>query len=177
MIETVKSLKVELLSVKADNECILKAQEELNNVILNKLLSQEEIKKKEPINQPDETASYKWKSRRIDPLGSDSSSANGDQAEQHKNETKNSSEPNHSESWKDKRKCRYNDEITGEFNKIKAPTFNGEVETGEEVEAWLFGMTKYFQIYNYSSEMKARITIYNLTGKADIWWQDVKGMK
>jgi len=59
MIETVKSLKVELLSVKADNECILKAQEELNNVILNKLLSQEEIKKKEPINQPDETASYK----------------------------------------------------------------------------------------------------------------------
>jgi len=39
MIETVKSLKAELMSVKNDNERILKAQEELNNVILNKLLS------------------------------------------------------------------------------------------------------------------------------------------
>ena len=137
MIETVISLKAELLSVKTDNECILKAQEELNNVILNKLLSQEEIKKKEPINQPDGTASYKRKARRIDPLGSDSSSSNEDQVEQHKNETKNSSEPNHSESWKDKKKRRYHDEITGEFKKIKPPTFNGEVETGEEAEAFI----------------------------------------
>jgi len=68
MIEIVKSLKAELLSVKTDNERILKAQEELNNVILNKPLSQEEIKKKEPINQPDVTTSYKRKARRIDPL-------------------------------------------------------------------------------------------------------------
>jgi len=78
MIETVKSLKEELQSVKTDNERILKSQEELNNVILNKLLSQEENKKKELVNQPDGTASYKRKSRWLDLLDSDSSSANED---------------------------------------------------------------------------------------------------
>jgi len=65
----------------------------------------------------------------------------------------------------------------GEFKKIKPPTFNGEVEKGEEAEAWLSGMKKYFQIYNYFDELKARMAIYNLTGNADIWWQDIKRVK
>jgi hypothetical protein len=65
----------------------------------------------------------------------------------------------------------------GEFKKIKPPIFNGEIETGEEAEAWLSGMQKYFQIYNYSSELKARMAIYNLTEKEDIWWQDIKRVK
>ena len=43
--------------------------------------------------------------------------------------------------------------------------FNGEIEKGEEAEAWLLEMMKYFQIYNYSNELKAKMTIYNLTGK------------
>ena len=51
--------------------------------------------------------------------------------------------------------------------------FNGEVENCEEVEAWLSDMKKYFQIYNYSDRMKYRMVIYNLTGKADIWWQNI----
>ena len=38
-------------------------------------------------------------------------------------------------------------------------------------------MKKYFQIYNYSNQLKARMAIYNLTGKADIWWQDLKRVK
>jgi len=36
------------------------------------------------------------------------------------------------------------EELAGEFRKIRPPTFNGEVEKGEEVEAWLLGMKKYF---------------------------------
>ena len=52
--------------------------------------------------------------------------------------------------------------------------FNGEIEKGEEVETWLFGMKKYFQIYNYSDELKLKMAIYNLTGREDIWWQDIK---
>jgi len=88
-----------------------------------------------------------------------------------------SSGDRHSEHHKSKKKRQYHDEITGEFKKIKPPTFNGEVETGEEAEAWLSGMKKYFQIYNYCGELKARMAIYNLTGKADIWWQDLKRMK
>ena len=38
-------------------------------------------------------------------------------------------------------------------------------------------MKKYFQIYNYSNQLKARMTIYNLTGKVGIWWQDIKRVK
>ena len=55
--------------------------------------------------------------------------------------------------------------------------FNGEVEKGEEAEAWLSGMKKYFHIYNYSNKLKARMAIYNLTRKADILWQDLKRVK
>ena len=40
--------------------------------------------------------------------------------------------------------------FSGEFKKIKPPTLNGETEKGKEVESWLSGMNKYFQIYNYS---------------------------
>ena len=43
--------------------------------------------------------------------------------------------------------------------------FNGEIKKGEEAEAWLSGMKKYFQIYNYSDELKEKMAIYNLTEK------------
>ena len=55
--------------------------------------------------------------------------------------------------------------------------FNAEVEKGEEFEAWLSGMKNYFQIYNYFDILKAQMAIYNLTGKSDIWWQDIKRVK
>ena len=35
-------------------------------------------------------------------------------------------------------------------------------------------MKKYFQIYNYSNQLKTGMPIYNLTGKDDIWWKDLK---
>ena len=41
--------------------------------------------------------------------------------------------------------------------------FNGEIEKGEEEEAWLSKMKKYFQIYNYYDELKAKMAIYNMT--------------
>ena len=47
----------------------------------------------------------------------------------------------------------------------------------EEAESWLSGIKKYFQIYNYSNQLKAGMDIYNLTGKADILWQDLKRVK
>ena len=55
--------------------------------------------------------------------------------------------------------------------------FNGEIEKGEEVETSPSGMKKYFQIYNYPDELKAKMAIYNLTRKVDIWWQDIKKIK
>ena len=38
-------------------------------------------------------------------------------------------------------------------------------------------MKNYFHIYNYSDRLKAYIAIYNLTGKADISWKDIKSVK
>ena len=38
-------------------------------------------------------------------------------------------------------------------------------------------MRKYFQVHNYSSEMKYQIPIYNLNGKAARWWIDLKHAK
>ena len=38
-------------------------------------------------------------------------------------------------------------------------------------------MKKYFDIYNYSNQLKVRLSIYNLTGKANIQWQDIKRVK
>ena len=55
--------------------------------------------------------------------------------------------------------------------------FNGEIEKGEEVEAWLGGMKKCFQIHNYSDELNAKMKIYNLTRKEDIWWKDINKVK
>ena len=46
--------------------------------------------------------------------------------------------------------------------------FNGKVEKVEEEKARLLGMNKYFQIYNYSERLKSHMSIYNLTGKANI---------
>ena len=38
-------------------------------------------------------------------------------------------------------------------------------------------MRKYFHIYNYSNQLKARMAISNLSGKVNIWWQDIKREK
>ena len=78
------------------------------------------------------------------------------------------------EGTKTDRKRKQVDHLEGEFKKIKPATSNGESRIGEEVEAWLLDIKKYFQIYNYSSNMKVRMAIYNLKGKAIIWWQDLK---
>ena len=65
----------------------------------------------------------------------------------------------------------------GNLKNIKPLMFNGEIEKREDVESWLSGMKKYFQIYNYSDELKAKMAIYNLAGKVDIWWQYIKKLK
>jgi hypothetical protein len=72
------------------------------------------------------------------------------------------------------KKRKQTDHLEGEFKKIKPVTFDGESRIGEESEAWLLDIKKYFQIYNYFSNMKVRMAIYNLKGKANIWWQDLK---
>ena len=37
----------------------------------------------------------------------------------------------------------------------------------------MLDIKKYFHIYNYSNNMSARMEVYNLKGKANIWWEDL----
>eukprot|EP00253_Pinus_taeda_P012585 PITA_12585 len=66
-------------------------------------------------------------------------------------------------------------ELQGEFRKIKPPHFDGEHE--EVAEAWLINMNKYFQLYEYDHNLKARLAIFQLQGKATLWWEEVKIVK
>jgi hypothetical protein len=56
------------------------------------------------------------------------------------------------------------------MNKIKPPIFDGEHKKEEDVETWFLGMNKYFQLQNYSSHAEGRIAMYQLKGKASMWW-------
>jgi len=67
--------------------------------------------------------------------------------------------------------------LPDEFKKAKPPTFDGEMKKSQDVEAWLLGMRKLFILHDYSENMKARISIFSLKGKVDIWWEDVKNIK
>jgi hypothetical protein len=62
------------------------------------------------------------------------------------------------------------DELQGEMNKIKNPTFYCEHKKDEDVETWMLGMRNYFQLHNYSSHTEGIISIYQLKGKTSIWW-------
>jgi hypothetical protein len=62
------------------------------------------------------------------------------------------------------------EELKGEMNKIKPPTFDGEHKKEEDAETWFLGMKKYFQLQNYSAHAEGRIAMYQLKGKASMWW-------
>jgi hypothetical protein len=62
------------------------------------------------------------------------------------------------------------DELRGEMNKIKPPTFDGEHKKDEDAETWLLGMRKYFQLHNYSSHPEGITSIYQLKVKSSMWW-------
>ena len=82
-----------------------------------------------------------------------------------------------SSSHKIKRKRHHRDRSLDEFKKAKPPTFDGEIKTRQEDEAWLLGIKKYFQVHDYSGNMKARVAIFNMNGRASIWWEHFKQVK
>jgi hypothetical protein len=158
VLETMRNLIVELQVFKVDNEKLKKAQqeqEEINEVLLCSIVTKkipndtnhdEEVRKRASKNSGPETEK------------GDSSSEGTPSA---KNKTKTD------------RKRKEIDHLEGEFKKIKPTTFDGESRTGEETEAWLLDIKKYFQIYNYSSNMKVRMVICNMKGKVRIWNKEV----
>jgi hypothetical protein len=63
------------------------------------------------------------------------------------------------------------DILQGEINNIKPPNFNAKHRKGDEVEAWMLGMKKYFQLHDYPSGVETRIATYQLQGKLAMWWE------
>jgi hypothetical protein len=61
-----------------------------------------------------------------------------------------------------------------QLRKLKQPSFKGEREREDDVEAWFLRLRRYFQFYNYSSNLEARISTYHLHGKAAMWWDQLK---
>jgi hypothetical protein len=64
--------------------------------------------------------------------------------------------------------------LQGELRKLKPPSFEGEREREDDVEAWFLGLRIYFQLHNYSSNLEARISTYHLHGKAAMLWDQLK---
>lgn len=61
-----------------------------------------------------------------------------------------------------------------EFRKAKPPTFDGELKKPEHVDTWLLVMKKFFELHDYTENIKARITIFSLKGRVSIWWEYVR---
>ena len=150
-------------TVKKENERILRAQEELNQILMEKFQSEEKDKQ---IGSED--MSYQRKSKNSKQYKFESSSSSKIYGDSHRKNRQYSSDSSEDNYHSRKRKFRPYEEISREFKKIKPLTFNGEIEKGEEVESWMFVMNKYFQIYNYSNQLKARMAIYNLTRNINI---------
>jgi len=54
-------------------------------------------------------------------------------------------------------------ELQREFRKMKPPLFDGEQE--EAAETLLINMNKYFLLYEYDHNLKARLAIFSYKGK------------
>jgi hypothetical protein len=159
VLETMRNLIVELQVFKVVNEKLKKAhqeQKEINEVMLHSIVT----KKIPKDDNHDEEVSKR------------ASKNSGEKIE--KGDSSSEGTPSVEDKTIPDKKRKQTDHLEGEFKKIKPTTFNGESRTGEESEAWLLDIKNYFQIYNFSSNMKVRMAIYNLKGKAIIWWQDLK---
>jgi len=64
-----------------------------------------------------------------------------------------------------------------EDKKAKPLSFGGVLKNLDDAKAWLLGMNNLFQLNDYMKNMKAKIVIFNLKGKAYICWEDVKGVR
>jgi hypothetical protein len=94
-------------------------------------------------------------SRKVQPGGKRHSSGESSR-EENGNSEGSSSRKNSSHSQR-KGKKRNHSKIHDpeEFKKAKPPSFNGDIEKGEEVEAWLLDLKKYFRVHDYFENLKA----------------------
>ena len=125
LLQTVKDLKSEMESVKRENERIVRAQEELNQILTENFQTEGRGRRIES-----EDTSHQHKSKKMKHTKTKSSSSSevfGEQRNYHC--TSDSSDDNQ---YTKKRKYKPYEEISRELKKIKPPTFNGETVKGQD---------------------------------------------
>ena len=105
LLQTIKDLKVELQNVKEDNERILRAHEELNQILLDKLHNEGKDKRKE-LEYEYGTLSYKRKGKMLRFYDNESNSSLGINVRPHKEKHKYSNESSDSNNNPKKRKYK-----------------------------------------------------------------------
>ena len=123
LLQTIKDLKTEMESVKRENERILKAQEELNQILMEKFQTEGRGRRLES-----KDVSHQRKSKKMKHAKTESCSSSEGFGEQQSYHT--TSDSSDDDLYDKKRKYKPYEEILGEFKKIKPPTFNGETEKG-----------------------------------------------
>ena len=68
------------------------------------------------------------------------------------------------------------EDLSRDLKKVTPPTFNGKT-TGEEVEAWIATMEKYFHVRNFTGKSRAVWATFQLVGEAATWWDNVMAEK
>jgi hypothetical protein len=163
----IEGLQNDAQTCRADRKNLRKAQEKQGEFNINLLKSLERIEK----NMDKESDSSRTRShhtsegRRSRSVGRNHHHSQG----RSKRKTHSSSSPSPT---RKNRRSRV-DELKGEMNKIKPPTFDGEHQKEEYAETWFLSMRKYFQLHNYSSHAEERIVLYQLKGKASMWWDQL----
>ena len=112
-------------SVKPENERILRAQEELNQILTERFQTEGRGRRTESEDTSPQRKSKKMKHTKT--KSSSSSEVFGEQRNFHS--TSDISDDNH---YTKKRKYKPYEEISGEFKNIKPPTFNGETKKGRK---------------------------------------------
>ena len=115
-VATMRSLRVEMKSYRVDNEKLVKAREELNQLNAAMLQSltdiQRQMNSRDQTVRPEGSKSTPRRRNRYPSGSSDSKGSTGGSSSSHKN----------------KKKRRYQNRSRDEFKKKRPPTFNGEVK-------------------------------------------------
>eukprot|EP00253_Pinus_taeda_P015904 PITA_15904 len=151
ILETVQELKNEMARLREDNARLTMEQERILKSLSDR---QNQLPANPSVEHP---RLSEEQNHHIPPEGSEEQEERSDNA------------------FEQQTSKRQRMELQGEFRKIKPPHFDGEHE--EVAEAWLINMNKYFQLYEYDHNLKARLAIFQLQGKATLRWEEVKIVK
>ena len=84
--------------------------------------------------------------RTVNPEGSRSGATRRKRPSSGSSESEGSIGDSSSSSHRNKKKRHYKNISRDEFRKAMPPMFNGEINNGQEAQAWLLGTREYFQV-------------------------------